>query len=260
MAGSLRMREIAKVSNAEILNDTTTGGPALPTIGELNRPVASKAGWVWSGRRSLLFFPNGEFVAQVKLHRHLRPRLADPASIASDVYLVTRPATVGANPAGSLKHWSFYTQGIFYHLHAPELQRGPSGKSQNTMKSIHAGCKLRREGLSDVDSEDYVTLRDYPGLKLFVAYKVGQTDYRSDQILCLARWAVHQLSVYGFLSANCQHFATTMVRRTVMRVGDRSTFAGTAIQIIRWDLGMGERPHVNGTERGFLISPPLPGT
>ncbi len=259
MAGSLQMYAISKAPNSDILNDTTTGGPALPTINELNPPVASKAKWVWKGRRSLLFLPNGEFVAKVKLHKHLQPLLADPASIASDVYLVTRPERVVNNPAGSLQHWSFYTQGVFYHLSAPDLPRDTTGKSQNAVKSREAACRLKYEDLRNVNPEDYVRLRNSAGRKVLLAYKVGQTDYRHDQILSLAEWAVRQLSVYGLFGANCQHFATTMVRRTVMRVGDRSAFAGTAIQIVDWDLGRGDQPHENCIERGFVVAPPLPG-
>lgn len=252
------MYAISKTPNSGILDDTTTSGPALPTIDELNRSVASKGEWIWRGRRSLLFLPNGEFIAQVKLHKHLQPLLADPASTASDVYLVTRPSIMGRNPIGSLKHWCFYTQGIFYHLSAPDLPRGTTGKSEDATKSRDAVCRLKCEDLSNVNSEDYVRLRSSSGQKLLVAYKVGQTDYRSEQILQLAEWAVRQLSSYGLFRANCQHFATTMVRRTVMRVGDRSAFAGTAIQIVDWDLIRGSQPHVNGIERGFLVAPPLP--
>lgn len=257
MAGSLRMYAISKTPNSEILDDTTTGGPALPTIGELNPSVASKAEWILRGWRSLLFFPNGEFFATVNLHKHLQPRLADPAFNASDVYLVTRPEHDIV--AGSLQHWSFYTQGVFYHLSAPDLPGNTTGKGQNATKSRGVVCTLKHEDLNNVNSEDYIRLQDASGQKVLVAYKVGQTDYRSDQILHLAEWTVCQLSTYGLFSANCQHFATTMIRRTVMRVGDRSAFAGTAIQIVEWDLIRGSQPHVNGMERGFLIAPPLPG-
>ena len=253
------MYAISKIPNSEILHDTTTGGPALPTIGELNPPVSSKTRWIWRGRRSVLFLPNGEFVAQVKLHRHLQPLLADPASTASDVYVVTQPESIGNNPIGSLYHWSFYTQGVFYHLSAPELPIESVETSQNASKSRNALCKLKREDLSNVNSEDYIRLRASSSRKLLVAYKVGQTDYQPNQILQIAEWSVHQLSQYGLFSANCQHFATTMVRKTIMRVGDRSAFAGTAIQISDWDLGRGIEPHTNGVERGFLVAPPLPG-
>ena len=258
MAGSLRMHAIARTPNSEILDDTTTGGPALPTLGELNASVTSKAEWVWRGKRSLIFFPNGEFIATVKMYKHLKPSLADPASTASDVYVVSRPEIVPHNPAGSLQHWSFYTQGIFYHLSAPDLPRDATGKSHNATKSRDARCRLKREDLSDVNSEDYTNYRNRSKLKLLVAYKVGQTDYRPEQILQVAEWTVHQLSAYGLFSANCQHFATTMVRRTSMRVCDRSAFAGTALQIADWDLGRGGQPHVNCVARGFVVSPPLP--
>ena len=252
------MYAISKILNSEILGDTTTGGPALPTIGELNRPVPSKAEWIGRGWRSLLHLPNGEFIAKVKLHHHLQPLLADPASTASDVYLVARPEII-PNPTGSLHHWSFYTQGVFYHLSAPGLPRDTTGKSQNATKSRNVLCGLRYEDLGHVNSEDYVRLRNTSGRKLLLAYKVGQTDYKFDQVLRLAEWTVRQLSAYGLFSANCQHFATTMVRRTVMRVCDRSAFAGTATQIVDWDLMRGILPHINGIERGFLVAPPLPG-
>lgn len=252
------MYPIHKVINAEILNDTTTGGPALPTMGELNARVPSKAKWVWRGRRSLLFLPNGEFIAQVKLHKHLQPLLADPAPTASDVYLVTRPVRFTENPTGSLQHWSFHTQGIFYHLSAPDLPRDVTGKSQGATKSEDVGCSLKCEDLSNVNTEDYIRLHNLQSKKVLVAYKLGQTDYRPEQIMALARWTVEQLSVYGLFTANCQHFATTMVRRTIMRVGNRSAFAGTTLQIADWDFSR-VQPHRNGIEHGFVVSPPLPG-
>ena len=259
MAGSLRMYSISKIPNSDILDDTTTGGLALSTISELNPLVTSRTRWLWRGWRSVLYLPNGEFVAKVKLHQHLQPLLADPASTASDVYVVTRPESIGNNPIGSLYHWSFYTQGVFYHLSAPDFPRESVEKGQNASKSRDAACRLRREDFSNGNSEDYVSLRLSSSRKLLVAYKVGQTDYTSDQVLQLAEWSVRKFSKYGLFSANCQHFATTMVRRTVMRVGDRSGFAGTAIQISDWDLGRGSEPHINDIERGFLFAPPLPG-
>ena len=259
MAGSLRMYAISKVPNSDILADTTTGGPALSSIGELNRPLAYKVEWIWRGRRSLLFLPNGEFIVKVKLHQHLQPLLAGPASTASDVYLVFRPGSFESFQTGSLQHCSFYTQGVFYHLSAPDLSRNSSGKSPINNKYRDVACRLRCEDLSNTNSPDYIRLCNSSGMKVLVAYKVGQTDYRTDQILLLAEWAVHQLSVYGLFAANCQHFATTMVRRTVMRMGDRSAFAGTATQIVDWDLGRESQPHVDCLEHGFLITPSLPG-
>ena len=258
MAVSLQMHDIYETPNSEILDDTTTEGPTLPAIADLNLLGASKVDLILDGWRSLFFIPNGVFFMPVLLHRHIEPSLAYPDSNASDIYLVTRPQ-FGRFPSGSLQHWSFYTQGVFYHLSAPNLPRESTEKSHNASKSREAVCELKCNDLRNVDSEDYVRLQGSSGRKPLLAYKVGQTDYRSDQVLRLAEWAVRQLSTYGIFSANCQHFALEMVRRTAMRMGDRSAFAGTAIQIADWDLQRGIQPHSNGIDRGFLVAPSLPG-
>lgn len=252
------MYAMSKIPNSEILDDITTGGPALPTISELDPPASSKAEWMWRTKRSPILLPNGDFVHDVTLNRHLHPLLADPAANASDVYVVTRAETVRVNLVGSLHHWSFYSQGVFYHLSAPDLPRDNSRKSQNAIKSRNAGCRLRYEDLNNVSSEDYVRLQGPPGRKLLVAYKVGQTDYSFDRILKLAEWVVRHMPIYRLLSANCQHFTTMMVQRTVMRAADRSVFAGTAIQIVDWNLSRGNQPHVDSVEQGFVLAPPLP--
>ena len=258
MAVSLQTHDIYETPNSEILDDTTTEGPTLPAIADLNLLGASKVDLILDGWRSLFFIPNGVFFMPVRLHQHIEPSLAYPDSNASDIYLVTRPQ-FGRFPSGSLQHWSFYTQGVFYHLSAPNLPRESTEKSHNASKSREAVCELKCNDLRNVDSEDYVRLQGSSGRKPLLAYKVGQTDYRSDQVLRLAEWAVRQLSTYGIFSANCQHFALEMVRRTAMRMGDRSAFAGTAIQIADWDLQRGIQPHSNGIDRGFLVAPSLPG-
>lgn len=258
MAVSLQTHDIYETPNSEILDDTTTEGPTLPAIADLNLLGASKVDLILDGWRSLFFIPNGVFFMPVRLHQHIEPSLAYPDSNASDIYLVTRPQ-FGRFPSGSLQHWSFYTQGVFYHLSAPNLPIESTEKSHNASKSREAVCELKCNDLRNVDSEDYVRLQGSSGRKPLLAYKVGQTDYRSDQVLRLAEWAVRQLSTYGIFSANCQHFALEMVRRTAMRMGDRSAFAGTAIQIADWDLQRGIQPHSNGIDRGFLVAPSLPG-
>ena len=250
------MPKIAQIPNFAILVDTTAAGPALPTMSELNSTIVSKTKWMWKRRRSLLFLPNGELLTSVKLHEHLQPLLEDPADTASDIYLVTRPDRVMQKYAGSLQHWSFYTQGFFYHLAAPDLPTNSSGKSNNATKSRQASCVLRCENLRDVDSEDYLRLQH--SHKVLVAYKVGQTDYSTDQVLRLAEWTVGQMSVYGLVSGNCQHFTTTMIQRTAMRLGDRSAFAGRAVQIASFDLRRSNQPHVDNLQNGFVVAPPLP--
>ena len=262
MAVSLRTHDIYETPNSEILDDTTTDGPTPPTIADLNLPGASNVDVILNcfleGCHSLFFIPNGIYFIPVVLHDHLQPGLAYPDSNASDIYLVTRPK-FARFPSGSLQHWSFYTQGVFYHLSAPNLPRESTEKSHNASKSREAVCELKYNDLRNVDSEDYMRLRGPSGRKVLLAYKVGQTDYKSEQVLRLAEWTVRQLSTYGIFSANCQHFALEMVRRTAMRMGDRSAFAGTAIQIADWDLQRGIQPHSNGIDRGFLVAPPLPG-
>ena len=258
MAGSLRMFPIWQTPNSDILTNTTTDGPPLPTIADLNTKITSRRKFLWHGRRGLLYLPNGEFLTQVKLYHHLQPALADPAPDASDVYLVTRPPFI-ENPQGSFNHWSFYTQGVFYHLSAPGLPRDSSRKIQGISQARDVSCKLKCEDLSSTESAHYIRFTNTAKPKLLLAYKVGQTDYRTEQVRELADWLVHQLSIYGIFSANRQHFATTIVRRTAMRVGDRSTFAGTAVQLSDWDLKRGKQPHVNDVRRGFVIAPPRNG-
>ena len=87
-----------------------------------------------------------------------------------------------------------------------------------------------------------------------MAYEVGQTDYKAKQI----QQSVRQLCKYGLISASCQHFITTVVRRTTLRVEHRSAFAGTAIHIVDWGFGRGGELQTNGIERGFSVAPPLP--
>ncbi|KAL6717829.1 hypothetical protein ACLMJK_003914 [Lecanora helva] len=163
-------------------------------------------------------------------------------------------------PIGSLKHWSFHTQGIFYHLSAPDLPRESDRTKLKSGKSRHVECRLECEDFSSVTTNDYIRARHSAIRKVLLAYKVGQTDYDIQQIRRLAEWIISQLSSYALFSANCQHFVTTMVCRTVMRFGDRSAFAGSSVQIADWDLQRGDFPHTNDCEHGFVVAPPLPGT
>lgn len=259
MAGSslLAQNPLIETPNSEILENTTTGGPPLPTISELSPGAVSIAGWALKGWRRLFYIPNGEFVFDVKVQHHLQPLLADPSPTASDVYLVFRPELLN-NPAGSLQHWSLYAQGYFYHMFAPDLARESTKKSQNASKSRRVECRLRCEDMSTVDTIAYVKSRTSGVQKPLLAYNVGQTDYTSSQILQLAEWTVRQISIYRLLQANCQHFATTMAHRLLMRVTDRAAFAGTATQIVDWDFRRGTQPHVNGLEHGFVFAPPRP--
>ena len=248
---------LIEIPNSEILENTTTGGPPLPPISELSPVPVSIARWAVKGWRRLFYIPNGEFIFDVKLQKHLQPLLANPSPTASDVYLVFRPEFLG-QPYGSLQHWSLYCQGFFYHMFAPDLARESTQKGHNASKSRKAECRLRCEDMSSVDTIAYLKSKTSTIQKPLLAYKVGQTDYTSSQILRLSEWTVQQISIYRLVQANCQHFATTMAHRILVRVSDRAAFAGTAAQIVDWDLKRGTQPHVNGLEHGFVFAPPRP--
>ena len=143
-------------------------------------------------------------------------------------------------------------------MFAPELARESTKKGHNASKSRKAGCHLRCEDMSTVDTTAYVKSKISGIHTPLLAYNIGQTDYTSSQILQLAEWTVRQISVYRLLEANCQHFVTTMAYRILMRVSDRAAFAGTATQIVDWDLRRETQPHVNGLEHGFVFAPPRP--
>jgi len=244
------------IPNSTILpNDTN---PRLPTVVELRTP-STRAKWIWAQKRGLLFLPNGEFIETVRFPQHLDLRLADPDPSSHDFYLVSRsPHLMGGGPLGSFGHWSVYCQGHFYHLSAPNLPREFLKKSQNHSSANDVRCRLRHEDLSSPDSADYRRFVDSTVQKPMTAYKVGQTDYSPDQLLCLANWIINRLPVYSLFTANCQHFAKTLAYRSVMRLSDRSTFIGNPTQIVDWDLGDKNEPHINCIEQGFLTGRPRP--
>lgn len=247
-----------RVSNAVILKDDNEA-ERNQTWGELFLSM-SKARQLWSSRRRLFFLPNGDLFHTVRMCQHLDLRLADPEPTGHDFYLVSRPRVM-EGPLGSTHHWSVYCQGHFFHLTAPALPRQSVAKSKTASLFKDVACRLRHEDLSNPDTQDQRRVATSSrGTKALIAYKVGQTDYCPEQVSRLAQYVVSRLPVYNLFTANCQDFAAGMVGRTVMRLGDRSVFVGTAIQIVEWDLNKaGDQPHVNSAERGFVIQQPLPG-
>ncbi|KAM0802094.1 hypothetical protein BDR22DRAFT_844982 [Usnea florida] len=189
---------------------------------------------------------------------HLNPRLAEPIPSSHDVFLVVRPRKTVEPPIGSLKHWSFYCQGHFYHLSARGLRRDCFRESQNTSKSQGVSCQLTHEDWNNLDQGTFESISEAERRRPLVAYKVGQTDYRPDQILRLASWVIEQLPSYNLFDANCQHFVKSMVGRTVMRLCDRTVFMGSKSQIVEWSLRKGDQCHVNNADSGWIIAPPLP--
>lgn len=265
------------IPNSEILGSDSTHGPSLPTIRDLeySELTTIKESVFVRGIGRLLdtavkasYLPNGSLIGHIRLARHIRSDLADPLPLHHDVYLVTRisPTTQGRENStifsrGSTSHWSVYCHGHYYHLSAPGQPRRIIEKSQQKSASGFTTNRLRHEDFSSEYTDDYKRLafkdqkKKSPAL---IAFKVGQTDYSQEQVLRLAEWIISRLPEYGLFTANCQHFAIALMARTVMRLSDRSVFAGTAIQLAQWDRSGSNAQCINKLDVGFLIGPPLP--
>lgn len=261
------------VPNSEILGSDSTNRPSLPTIRDLeyselttmkDRVFVRVFDRLLDAVVTASYLPNGSVIRHIQMPRQLRIDLADPLPFHHDVYLVTRLSTMmrggrysAPGSRGSTSHWSFYCHGHYYHLSAPGLPRQIIEKSQQKSASTLTTSRLRHEDLSSENTDDYKRLASKKSRPL-IAYKVGQTDYSQEQVLRLAEWIISQLPEYELFAANCQHFAIALMARTVMRLGDRSIFAGTAIQLAKWDRSGSDTQHMNRLDVGFLMGPPLP--
>lgn len=251
--------------NSAIMTDVNTGREPLPTLIELDSLPPSNTDWLFYLMNlwpRLVTLPNGYFTSDVLWRFHPNPRLADPIPSSHDVFLIVRPSNMGWSSMwssiGSLKHWSFYYQGHFYHLSAHGLRRDYVGKGQSTSKSQGVSCQLTHEDWNDLDRGAFEASSEAEHRKPLLAFKVGQTDYKPYQILQLASWVIEQLDSYNLYDANCQHFASEMVGRTVMRLCDRTVFMGSKRQIVNWTLGREDQRHVNSADGGWIVATPLP--
>ena len=252
-------------SNSATMTDVNTGREPLPTLAELDSGDSlppSKTDWLtylmdlWPRLETL---PNGYFTSDVLMRFHPNSQLADPIPSSHDVFLVVRPGdTMRWFSIGSLRHWSFYCQGHFYHLSAHGLSRDYVGKSQSTSKSQGVSCQLTHEDWNDLDRGAFEASSEAGCRKPLLAFKFGQTDYKPYQILQLASWAIEQLDSYSLFDANSQHFVKLMVARTVMRLCDRTAFLGSKRQIVNWTLGRGDQRHINSADGGWIVAKPLP--
>ena len=261
------------IPNSEILESDSTHGSSLPTIRDLeyselttikDRIFVRAIDRLLDTVITASYLPNGDVIRHIRMPRHIRIDLADPLPFHHDVYLVTRLSTTTSRdsysiPAsrGSTSHWSFYCHGHFYHLSAPGLPRRIIEKSQQKSASNFTMSRLRHEDLSSEHTDDYKRLASKKSRAL-IAYKVGQTDYSQEEVLRLAEWIISRLPEYELFTANCQHFAIALMARTVMRLGDRSIFAGTAIQLAKWDRSGSDTQQMNRLDVGFLVGLPLP--
>ena len=263
------------VPNSGILGSDNTHGPSLPTIRDLEhsewttmkeRAFARGIGRLLDTAISASYLPNGGLIHHIRMVRHIRFDLPDPLPFHHDVYLVTALSTNTRGTRhsmplewsrGSTSHWSFYCHGHYYHLSAPGLPRRIIEKNQQKSASRFTTSRLRHEDLSSEYTDDYKKLA-FKERRVLIAYKVGQTDYSQEQVLQLAEWIISRLPEYELFTANCQHFAIALMARTVMKLGDRSIFAGTAIQLAKWDRSGSNAQHMNRLDVGFVVGPPLP--
>lgn len=88
------------------------------------------------------------------------PRLANLSPDSHDVCFIAKQSDRNRKLTGSIKHWSFYCQGHFYHLSTPGLRRDTIEKSSNGSKSQGVPYKLNHEDYSDVDPEDWRRLQE----------------------------------------------------------------------------------------------------
>ncbi len=246
----------------------------LPTIEELGPYQPNIPSWLerlWGYWTQLVVYsclqfptPNGDLLNLVRTQHHIDDRLADPDPSSHDVYLVSRPPSTfeSIQMFASFEHWSVYTQGHFYHLTAPLQPRQLHKASREAMEGASNKPCLKHEDFSSPEAADYVKAKNSRRKPVpLMAYKVGQTDHSPDQLQTLAQSLIDGMPAYHLWSANCQHFSVRLLDRTLVRLGDRSAFLGTATQIVDWDLAVDKlKPKsYKSVHTGFWIHAPYPG-
>ncbi|KAL3418387.1 hypothetical protein PVAG01_10103 [Phlyctema vagabunda] len=198
--------------------------------------------------------PNVDILRTAMGPNQFENSLPDASPSAHDVYLVCRPHRL---VMASFAHWSYYSQGHFYHLSAPGL-RGPSQGFSDGQEA--ANVVLKHQDFSSPDTPDYLQLLSWSKKKVLVAFQVGQTEYDPEALQLLAGWIVDQISRYEIYENNCQRFVTSLFNRTIMRKRDISTFVGTIPQILHWDQEAKRTgTHTDSVEHGFLVQEPHSG-
>lgn len=127
-----------------------------------------------------------------QVHKHFQnPDLSVEDSELCGVYIIARPNRWQRSMTLPFKpcHWSHYSQGHYYHLAEGERTGKPA-------------IILRDDKYSAPQA-----LERNPPDDPFIAYHIGMTDYRSDQIHTLAKWAVTNLVKNDFSVTNYQHLS-----------------------------------------------------
>ena len=250
------------LSNSEIVGSSYSptiielGPPKLRTLEKVHLVAQNILGHVGQGAA-------GQALWRLQNLQHIDHRLPDTDPSSCDVFLVCRSNIAGGHFRfdSPSKHWSIYSQGHFFHLNAPAKPPQLLGMAQEISHGIEIKPYLKHDDLSTTETDDYKRFMDISGSqKPMLALKVGQTEYVPHELLALAEWVIARMTSYSIYSASCQHFALRMLVRTVMRLGDRSAFLGSAIQIVEWDMrGRSVSPdHYKSIESGFCVHAPIP--
>lgn len=217
-------------------------------------------------RITILHFPvgitNSDFFANIGTRPQFHPDLPEPTLDPNlelhDVYVVCSPHIAWS---GSYKHWSIYTQGHFYHLTIEEclscLVEAAASTSESTGK--RSKTVLNHQDMSSENTPDYVSFSSKRRKLALIAYQVGKTCYKHQEIYTLANWLIGRMPFYSRLDDNCQRFALSLMNRTIMTKRDFATFVGDGIQLVNWDSTRGTTTpdsgsgHRNCIQNGYQI-------
>ncbi|KAI1629855.1 hypothetical protein EDD37DRAFT_70580 [Exophiala viscosa] len=257
--------------NSEILGADLTDYP--PALNDLysERPLGKWLDKVFALADSIPGLPpawhNSLDLRSIDHSMQFHPGLPDPHPPGDpyhDVYVVSVPHRKWPT---SLKHWSLYTQGCFFHLirkSAPELKM--ELVDVNTLDAKLAQLRDEIQGghfhnSAMMDRQAVDGLRPSRTNLPLTAYHVGQTVFNLEQLEKIARYTMSRIDTYSLFEKNCHAFTLSMMRRTVMTKRDGTIFTGTKVQIVNWDMRLkGAGTNAYDQYLGFLISGPRPGT
>ena len=166
-----------------------------------------------------------------------------------DVWLICKPY---GSRVEAFRHWSVLTQGRIAHLTADKGGHATSFASQTNSKKDFldhlfpkkgkgmADLALKWQDLSSSGNKNYQELRSRPNTVQFVAYNVGRTIYTPLQVSKLAEAIIKCMNrkrSYHLFDNNCQHFAISLIRYTVMTQSRHIALGGTLLDIVDYTEG-----------------------
>lgn len=194
---------------------------------------------------------NGKFLSGLRWLGPLDARLPPPSPHDHSVYLITVPR---GQWRYRFTHWSLYSQGYFYHLtvagsDALHYMEAKSGKTSPSQLNRKIPVALKIQNVINPADADFILPTNKTQKTALQAYQVGYTRFTSEQIRRLATYIISELKSYNVFDDNCQLFALSLTRRTVMAQRNCSVFVGDMHQIAKWDSTRGF-----GSERLFSKS------